>query len=183
MFRNKNVLSSAALVCAVLALAASVFACCYAAGLSDRYEAQLEALNEQCLLLQAQLETSPPSQSDVYANLMITDWSAQDGTLTITTAFAQLLLPGEEAAAPSQARLVLKLSGAEQAAHEITLLPGEAAESFEADLTDISFQIPELSAEDTLELWLEATLSDGSITDTCGAGWFMENGRLMLVAG
>ena len=45
MFRNKNVLSSAALVCAVLALAASVFACCYAAGLSDRYEAQLEALN------------------------------------------------------------------------------------------------------------------------------------------
>ena len=57
------------------------------------------------------------------------------------------------------------------------------AESFEADLTDVSFQIPELSAEDTLELWLEATLSDGSITDTCGAGWFMENGRLMLVAG
>ena len=119
-----------------------------------------------------------------YCNLIVDQWEAADGELTIHTAYAQAVVVSNAALITAEdARLVLRMGDEEVSAYDVTLNPGESSESLEADLESITFQIPPLGAGDELELWLEVTLP-GNITVTgYGASWYQEGGMLHLISG
>ena len=119
-----------------------------------------------------------------YCNLIIDHWESNQENLNIVTAYAQAIVVSDAATATAEhARLVLKLDGKELSSAEITLVPGESTESLEADVKNISFTVPDLSANDELELWLEVTLPGNIILSGYGGSWFREGGTLHLISG
>ena len=119
-----------------------------------------------------------------YCNLIIDHWESDQDNLNIVTAYAQAVVVSDASTATAErARLVLKLDGKELSSAEITLVPGESTESLEADVKNISFSIPGLSANDELELWLEVTLPGNITLRGSGGSWFREGGTLHLISG
>ena len=119
-----------------------------------------------------------------YCNLVIDHWESDQENLNIVTAYAQAIVASNAPTATAErARLVLKLGGKELSSAEITLSPGESSESLEADVKNISFSIPTLSAEDELELWLEVTLPGNITLKGYGGSWYREAGTLHLISG
>ncbi|MBQ9148025.1 MAG: hypothetical protein IJX69_00465 [Oscillospiraceae bacterium] len=121
-----------------------------------------------------------------YCNLIPEDWTAADGILTITAAHIQAQLPQlsvSDSLSCGEARLVLRLGEEAVESQSVTLAPGEGSRSFEATAENIAFSLPELGEGDSLELWLEVSLSDGQVLRACGASWYMTEGRLHMAAG
>lgn len=119
-----------------------------------------------------------------YCNLVIDHWESDLENLNIVTAYAQAIVVSNASTATAErARLVLKMGGKELSASEITLSSGESSESLEADIKNISFSIPELSAKDELELWLEVTLPGNITLKGYGGSWYREAGTLHLISG
>lgn len=119
-----------------------------------------------------------------YCNLIVDQWKASGDELTIETAYAQAIVVSNASMATAErARLVLKLAGEEVSTQEVTLNPGEASESLEADLENITFQIPSLSTYEELELWLEVTLPGNITINGYGTSWYQEGGMLHLISG
>ena len=85
----------------------------------------------------------------------------------------------EEAAA----ELVLMMDGGEMYQQDITLQEGEGEGGYETVLKNISLPLPELTEENQLDLVVEITFSDGQSLRSPSAGWYVENGQLLLVAG
>ncbi len=50
-------------------------------------------------------------------------------------------------------------------------------------IRDLHLPMPELENNDSLELYLEITLSDGRHLNAFGIGWYMENGKLSSSVG
>ena len=119
-----------------------------------------------------------------YCNLIVDRWDATDDSLTIHTAYAQAMVASNVPVSTAEhARLILRMGDEEVSTHDVTLTSGESNECLEADLENITFQIPTLSIRDELELWLEVTLP-GNITVTgYGASWYRQGGRLHLISG
>lgn len=121
-----------------------------------------------------------------YCNLVISDWAQEDGSLVLSSAYAQVQLPQISAAGTVQiisTELVLRLNGEDSTRVPITLNPSEVANSFDATLSDLSLPMPELDNADSLELYLEVVLSDGRHLQAFGISWYLENGRLQSVVG
>lgn len=119
-----------------------------------------------------------------YCNLIIDHWESDEENINIVTAYAQaIVVSNAPTATAEKARLVLKLNGQELSAAEITLSSGESSESLEADIKNISFSIPDLSAKDELELWLEVTLPGNITLSGYGASWYEQGGTLHLISG
>ena len=111
-------------------------------------------------------------------------WDATDDSLTIHAAYAQAVVSSNVPLATAEnARLILRMGDEEVSTYDVTLNSGESSECLEADLENITFQIPTLNIRDELELWLEVTLP-GNITVTgYGASWYRQGGRLHLISG
>ena len=141
---------------------------------------ELEAENE---VLRAALENAagmePATETEASAELYLTDWLAGDGELTLDI-FARAMLPA--GAQVSGARLLL-LSGSTCQELPIELRPGEADGSFEAELSGLTFTIPELEPDDELELQLMVTFTGGSVIQAYGVSWYLEEGMLCLISG
>ena len=116
-----------------------------------------------------------------YADLKIDDWGEQDGKLVLKSGFAQVQMPrltadGETAYAGSQ--LVLKYNGEEVQRQSIKLPDGEGIGRYKLALSNISIGLPELQEDGILQLWLEATLTNGQTVEHCGCTWTYFDGTL-----
>lgn len=116
-----------------------------------------------------------------YADLKIDDWGEQNGKLVLKSGFAQVQMPrltanGETAYAGSQ--LVLKYNGEEVQRQDIKLPEGEGIGRYELALSNVSINLPELQDDGILQLWLEATLTNGQTVDHCGCTWTYFDGTL-----
>ena len=119
-----------------------------------------------------------------YCNLVIDHWESDEKNLNIVTAYAQAIVVSNASTATAEsARLVLKLDGNVLSTSEITLSAGESSESLEADVKNVSFTIPKLSAKDELELWLEVPLPGNITLSGYGASWYRQGGNLHLISG
>lgn len=120
-----------------------------------------------------------------YCNLVVNDWVEEDGEgITLTDAYAQVQLPRiPEALTIASQELVLRLNGVVSASVPITLTASEVAGSYELTITDLNLPMPELLEGDTLELYLEVSLSDGRHLQAFGIGWDMENEALTSSVG
>ena len=121
-----------------------------------------------------------------YCNLVVHDWIGQAGTsLALTSAYVQVQLPqiqNQELTITAQ-ELVLRLNGQLSAKVPVLLYPSEVPGSYDATLSDLHLPMPELEKDDTLELYLEITLSDGRHLQAFGIGWYLENGKLSASVG
>lgn len=121
-----------------------------------------------------------------YCNLMLETSEFKDGKLTLSGGYAQVQLPritAGEAAAYKSAELVLTFEEKEVSRQSLTLAEGEGAMQYEADLTGISFDIPDMADDQQLDLRLDVALSDGQVLTTPGASWFYLDGDLLLAVG
>lgn len=122
-----------------------------------------------------------------YCNLILGDWSVSDRSLVIASCRLQAQLPQlTPSGRPSSCqvtKLTLRQNGEVLRTHWVTLRPGEASNSYELSMENLTFLLPGLEEGDHLELWLEVTLSDGQILSAAGGGWDYADGRLQATAG
>lgn len=145
---------------------------------------QLDALRASQNTPMIDVQTVLVDVKNSYCNLVIDHWESDEKNLNIVTAYAQAIVVSNASTATAEsARLVLKLNGNVLSTSEITLSAGESSESLEADVKNVSFTIPKLSAKDELELWLEVTLPGNITLSGYGASWYRQGGNLHLISG
>lgn len=122
-----------------------------------------------------------------YANLLVSDFTTEEDRLVLTVGFAETQVPmlTADGVVPAvvSARLVLQLDEEEVASENIAMEPGEADGIYVADVEGIRFDIPELSADQELSLWLEVELSNGTVARGYGVSWFSDGRELYLISG
>ena len=122
-----------------------------------------------------------------YANLVVESWHDAGGKLTVSSGYVQVQTPrlsaDGNAVTYTGADLVLQLNGQELGRKELDLPAGEGANSYETELHDIAFDIPEIVDGDRMELWLEVSLSGGEELLTSGGSWGCYDGDLILEVG
>lgn len=193
---KKNILAVIALILGLVSLALCGMTISAAWDMAARYGAELAWMNERYAYLESRLAaletqentpvpsepapTEAPAENIAYCNLIIGDWTFENGTLTVSTAFAQVLA---ENTALESAAIVLRSSAEAIGSQMIEMAPGEATDSYELDLSDLTFEIPAPADGDMLELLLEITLSDGRTLVSCGGSWEYLEGKLLMIAG
>jgi hypothetical protein len=113
-----------------------------------------------------------------YCMLTVDKWSVEDGILTID-AFAQAMISNDVTAS---ARIELWKNTDVLTAHPITLGEGEASNVYESEVS-VQFDVPEMGAEDELQLWFIIELSDDTVLFSSDASFYQEGDQLMIVAG
>lgn len=168
-----------AIVCIILAVALlmSVIALISA-------KSEISALKDENLALQAKLESSsaqtqitPVISDERYCTLIIDTWSVQGDILSAGT-FVQAVIPN---VSDYTAQIELWKGNNVLDSMPVTLEPGEEAGIYETDVS-VEFEIPEITADEELQLWLTIDLGD-EVIYSCGAGWYLENDQLMLITG
>ena len=135
--------------------------------------------NEAFIDIEAALES--------YCSIIIEDSVCENSKLTLTSGQVQVKAPtitneGETIACQETA-LVLSFNGEELKREVLTLSETDTAGLFETALENISFDIPELQANEKVELALQVTLSNGQELYAYGGDWLYENDGLMPVVG
>lgn len=197
---KKNILSIIALILALISLALCGMTISAAWDMADRYDAQLAWMDERYASLESRLAAlesrfgALESQSDVpvpsepapteapaeaYCNLILGDWTFEGDTLTVSTAFAQVLAEN----ADLETALIRLETGSDPITLPIEMHPGEAAHSYELDLTNLVFVLSDLSEGDMMALHLDVTLSDGQALTACAATWEYLEEKLHMSVG
>ena len=176
---KKNTPTIYLIACVILAAAllVSVIALVSAQSQVKELKAQVQSLQGQLSVDQSYVVPARPE--DYYCNLVVDTWSVASDTLTVD-AYAQAALSVNVAAT---AQLELRLGDTVLQTIALELEAGEAAGMHEADITNAAFAIPSLGADDELQLWLTVCPENGEPFSTCGAGWYPEDGQLMLITG
>lgn len=126
------------------------------------------------------------SSLNAYCNLMVENADAGDGKLTLTQGYAQIQMPRitqDSTVICTEAVLVLTMNGEEIARQALTLPESGESGSYEADISGISFQIPDMEEEQQLDLRLDATLSNGHAVTAPGGSWTFIDGAPYLTVG
>ena len=121
-----------------------------------------------------------------YCNMFVKNWTYDEKTLTLSSGFIQLQLPrivSDDGLDYSSSQLVLQLNGQEVQRQSITLPKGEGEGSYELAITDLVFDMPEMDNDYQLDLWLDVTLSDGSVLTQSGCSWTYNDGDLSISVG
>lgn len=121
-----------------------------------------------------------------YCNLVVNDWIENPSSLVLSSAYAQVQLPRLSTDGTLEiisSDLVLRLNGQISARIPIETEPSEVEGSYDVTLSDLHIPMPELSGTDSLELYLEVTLSDGRHLQAFGISWHLENGKLSSAVG
>lgn len=172
------------IVCILLvaALALSVFALFSAKNQIAALETENDALVEENHALKAQLENMSVEQSwfpeEAYCTLVIANWSVTDNVLT-ATAFAEAILPDS---AVSDACIELRRGETVLESQSVTFSSGDAVGIYEADVS-IQLELPEIGADEELQLWLVVDSEVTDLLESCGGGWYLDAGEWMLITG
>ena len=113
-----------------------------------------------------------------YCSLLVDDWSENKGKLHVDT-FAQVFF-----AVPTDfsAKLELRHGDTVISSQNVTLNPTEADTVFEAGLST-SFDVPDLSSGEELQLCLTVEPANGNVFSAYAAGWLLEDGNLVIITG
>lgn len=83
----------------------------------------------------------------------------------------------------TKAELVLRLDGQDTSRMELNIPEPADDGSYTLELTDASFQTPEMEDDQQLSLELSVTLSNGQVLTASGGTWFYNAGGLMMSVG
>lgn len=191
MRKSPNLITILTLVCSICSLILSLMAF-----IRTDNTATVVDLKNQNIQLQSQIdkltarmgsatESATYAISDAYCNLLVEQFHAEDVNLILDKAYVQLQLlqATTNCLTVRRAELVLMMDGSEMYQQDITLQEGEGEGGYEAVLQNVSLPLPELTEENQLDLVVEITFSDGQSLRSPSASWYVEDGRLLLVAG
>ena len=135
--------------------------------------------NEAFIDIEAALES--------YCSVIIEDSAFENSKLTLTGGQVQVKVPtitneGETIACQETA-LVLTFNGEELKREVLTLTQTDTIGLFEAALENVVFDIPELEAEQKVELTLHVTLTNGQVLSAYGGDWLYDEEGLLPVLG
>ena len=135
--------------------------------------------NEAFIDLEAALES--------YCSVIIEDSICESNKLTLTSGQVQVKAPtitneGETITCQETA-LVLSFNGEEIKREALTLSETDTAGLLEAALENITFEIPELEADQKVELTLQVTLTNGHAMSAYAGDWLYEEEGLLPVVG
>ena len=144
-----------------------------------------DSLNNLNQALRLQLDSyflSPSGSSSYveedYCALMVADWSEKDGVLSFD-AQAEVFLT---APAAITSRLELWRGDAVYDTQNIALSKADSDTAYQTAFST-SFEIPKITQEEELQLWLVVQSENAGLLDSCGGGWYFENGEWMLITG
>ena len=165
------------IICILLAaaLALSVFALVTSQAKNAALEEENHALKAQIENMSVTLDILP---EDCYCTLVIADWSVSGNALT-ATAYAEAVLPDP---AITDARIEMRRGETILNTQSITFGSGDAIGIYEADAT-VQFDFPEIDAGEELQLWLVVESESAGLLESCGGGWYPENGEWLLITG
>lgn len=134
--------------------------------------------DETLIDLEASLES--------YCSITVEESIVENNKLTLTSGQVQVKTPritSEEGAITCQeAVLILSLQGEELTRKTVTLTQTDSADLSEAVLENIVFDFPTLENDQTVDLTLSATLTNGQTLTAFGGNWFYsEEGPLPVV--
>ena len=176
---KKKTLTLILIICAVLAV---VLVSVMALSAANKNVSAPEGAGSSVQSQQGNASTQDPAQvlDSTRPNciLILNDWNVTDNVLTID-AFGQAYLPDAE---QFEARIDFWKNNDVLESRPITLNPGEGTDSYEAEIAG-DFEIPELGADDQLQIWLIVELGQMDVVYSCGASWYSEDGQLMLITG
>lgn len=191
MRKQTNLITLLTLVCSVCSLILSLMAFIRADN-----TATVVDLKNQNIQLQSQIdkltarmgsatESSTYGISDAYCNLLVEQFHEESVNLILDKAYVVLQMPQAttDCLTVRRAELVLMMDGSEMYQQDITLQEGEGEGGYEAVLESVSLPLPEMTEENQLDLVVEITFSDGQSLRSPSAGWYVEDGELLLVAG
>lgn len=135
--------------------------------------------NEAFIDIEAALES--------YCSVTIEDSVCENSKLTLTSGQVQVKAPTitnqGEAITCQETVLILSFNGDELKREVLTLSETDTAGLYEAALENISFDIPELEAEQKVELSLQVTLTNGQELSTYVGDWVYNEEGLLPVLG
>jgi len=122
-----------------------------------------------------------------YCALTVEESAFEGSKLVLTSGSAQVQVPtitDDGAAITCQkASLVLSFNGEELATAELPVTASPTAGLFEAKLSNISFDVPEMEDDQQLDLTLHAVLSNGQELSAFGGNWIYNAEDLLAVFG
>ncbi len=142
--------------------------------------AELEAENAELnAMLFGGISADDP-EGQPMAEMLLYGWSQESGKLTIDDAFVRVYsLTGGIAGST----LTLCLNDTLLSEASVELYAGEADDSMEGVIENLTFDLPALNEGDILTLLFEVTLPSGQVLTAWGADWISENGMLQMIAG
>lgn len=122
-----------------------------------------------------------------YCSVIIEDSAFENGKLTLSGGQVQVKAPtitnAGETITCQEAALVLSFNGEELKREVLTLTQTDTAGLFEAALENVVFDIPELEADQKVELTLHVTLTNGQVLSAYGGDWLYDEEGLLPVLG
>ena len=149
----------------------------------EKQIAELAAENQQLssinLALQLQVDslTDTPS-GDSYCSLFVDSWSVKNNILSVQ-GLAQAVFPRH---LDFTAKIEIWKNDEVLSSQDISLTTDGADPVYESQVT-VKFEIPEVAPGEELELWLMVAPESGTPLFSCGAGWYLENSQMMIIAG
>lgn len=123
---------------------------------------------------------------NAYGMMTIDAWKqTESGELVIESGNVELQLPAlpVDGMTVNAVALLLKLDGVEIDRWAAESIPASESDRLTLRIENVSFSLPELTAENSLELILEAGFSDGQIVTVPAAVWFPGEEGLSVIVG
>ena len=141
---------------------------------------QLEELTQSLRnqLTVAALPHSGDFPAESYCTLYVDNWSVSGDVLNID-AYAQAFLTSPMS---FTSKIEIWKDDTVLISRSIVLEPGESSSVYEA-AASVQFDLPQLAEGEEIELWLMVAPTAGTPLFSCAAGWYLDNGQLMLIAG
>jgi len=138
-----------------------------------------EPTNEAFINMEAALES--------YCSVTVEESAFEGSKLTLSSGKVQVQAPAitneGETISCQEAALVLSFNGEELAKSQLTLEAAETAGLFEAAISGLTFDIPEMEDDQKVELTLNVTLSNGQALSAYGGDWVYNEEGLLPVVG
>jgi len=122
-----------------------------------------------------------------YCSITVEESSFEGSNLTLISGKAQVQAPtitnNNEVITCAKAELVLRFNGEILDTEVLTVTETDTAGLFEAQLQDITFDVPEMEDDQQLDLTLNVTLSNEQVLSAFGGNWFYNDQGLLPVVG
>jgi len=127
------------------------------------------------------------SALESYCSMTVEESAFEGNTLTLSSCKVQVQVPtitdeGTDIGC-QQAALSLSFDGEELAKADVELKATETAGLFEADISGMTFDLPEMEDDQKVELHLNAILTNGQSLTAFGGNWFYNEEGLLPVVG
>ena len=122
-----------------------------------------------------------------YCSVTVEESTFEASQLTLVNGNVQVQAPtitnDNQVITCTNAELVLLFNGDTLDTEELTLTGTETAGLFEAQLQNITFDVPEMEDDQQLDLYLNVTLSNDQVLTAFVGNWFYNNQSLLPVVG